>query len=39
MIFVVWQQARAERMTAILEDEPYDAPPGPRPPVPGAAGG
>jgi spermidine/putrescine transport system permease protein len=39
LIFVVWQQARAERMTAILEDEPYDAPPGPRPPVPGAAGG
>jgi len=39
MLFVIWQQARAERMAAMLpDDEPYATTPA-IPPAPGAAGG
>jgi len=39
MLFVIWQQARAERMAAMLpDDEPYGTTPA-IPPAPGAAGG
>jgi len=39
MLFVIWQQARAERMAAMLpDDEPYATTPA-IPPAPGATGG
>jgi len=39
MLFVIWQQARAERMAPMLpDDEPYATTPA-IPPAPGAAGG
>lgn len=39
MLFVIWQQVRAERMAAMLpDDEPYATTPA-IPPAPGAAGG